>query len=538
MTLQSLEVDCSMIDFPGQLCVAISRAKTSAGLYLKDFNSRNIIPPLPHNKEMYNKQCGPCQPDLECCQGHFEDQHNIPTIEEDDDLEAAMASMNIKELVNAVDDVAMQTEASLDSIVKDVELLNLPQSFSAKLELEKIMFNVVMLETHQRQNTIITDIISNRMDDVENICQLLFSIFYKYHCEIVKKLPCGSGSYNDKVIEFTFSSKYDKTMALLFDQVTDDCEQIMWALTMQVSAFVEHVRVLAMEAGEEDVLNPRHSDTLSEEQRAKFRYIAGYCVRKILQSSVRKMTPAKVTKEKLDICRHNERKGILLNSLTRSAVTIVQVSQDEESLKEVFRKQQPGGNLTHVSDEVNTFFMLLGVDIIKQMSPSTLGKYGCSAAEVVSKNVKSNVELLNVWFQLFDSCDLEKYRDIIHELYEEVTQKFTNVLTRQWVKDVNNKQGGKKRAHRVDVLISGKKQKLSEDCEPTVHEKLQKCSDNQFKKLVKSDLVCVCSSVGANRNGNKDVLVKNIRFALQQNGEVREEDLQALSEKAKKLFRL
>ncbi len=90
------------------------------------------------------------------------------------------------------------------------------------------------------------------------------------------------------------------------------------------------------------------------------------------------------------------------------------------------------------------------------------------------------------WNDLFEPKYIEEYEDLIKDLYKDVTQKFVNVLTRQWIKDVNNKCGTKKRAHCVEVLLSNKKQKLSEPS--TVTQKLHQCSDSQLKKLLRSDL--------------------------------------------------
>ena len=60
---------------------------------------------------------------------------------------------------------------------------------------------------------------------------------------MVKKLPGGSGTYNDKVIDFTQSESFNYTWELIYDKSEENDEYNIWNLVMIVQAMAKEERV-------------------------------------------------------------------------------------------------------------------------------------------------------------------------------------------------------------------------------------------------------------------------------------------------------
>ena len=124
---------------------------------------------------------------------------------------------------------------------------------------------------------------------------------------------------------------------------------------------VEKIRILFLEK-KVDMLclsnNRMLKRIVTDTDKARVRYIAGYCVSKFKHKYVKSLkTHQFKTSQSSNSIYHNSKNALqLLDVLKESDLYIKEVTTHPDSLLDIERKQNNAGGLTNVTDEVFTFF--------------------------------------------------------------------------------------------------------------------------------------------------------------------------------------
>ena len=110
------------------------------------------------------------------------------------------------------------------NIFNDSNLSNLDVAlqFDPRGQLQSSKFSEVHFDSQQLRNESIEKIINS--SNLQIVTQTFFNYLYHFHKSIVKKIPCGSGAFNDKVIELLHSESFNHARNLLFYSAITDID--------------------------------------------------------------------------------------------------------------------------------------------------------------------------------------------------------------------------------------------------------------------------------------------------------------------------
>ena len=512
MTLDDIVVDCKLMEFPGLLCVAIGRVTSSQGLHLIDFTEKAILKPNEVDRTLYQeKETHPLHEDLQCCRRATTKSDEEKTIQiqpEVEDLENLIEQITLNDNLSHFNDESKNAAAEIapNIFTDDVSfpLLILPSDPVITDQIECTKIKEPLSDAHNSHNNSIDTLISS--PNFGHVTQILYSYLHHLHRKIIKKLPCGSGSYNDKVIDLTQSESFNYIGELIYNKCDENDEYNIWNLIMTVSAMVEEERVKENEQQKTNQPERCNESRLkNHHERAKIRYIAGYTIASVRSKYLKGLEALELnTLKKIQEWERKESFLHVMSFLTSEDSVLMNESNDKESLEETIKKQFPGGHLTHVTDEFYAYFENLTMEGIKLMGNDCVKLHGSKAPEKVTKQLMQNVEVKQLLMEIYSTRNLSSEATaLVENIHTEIVKKLCNVLTRQWATDIVQKQAKitKKRAHRVEVLIPSKKQKVDQ---------ARIKVPQHLRKLLKPDLVKIASSLSLSTNGTKENLIDRI----------------------------
>ncbi|XP_052266085.1 uncharacterized protein LOC127868386 [Dreissena polymorpha] len=428
MTLENVEIDCRSIFQPGQLGVAISRVRSVEGLRVVNFHPRYLLKPTKEVTDIMNGAGFEPQEDLSCCRktktlsmacgeqhtpmDAYHQPPNVPTSTErntdnehkkttitsytapdDDEDEDDQLDDDFNEIISALikSEAQAQTYELNDFNIQDFK--------------ENLKFKHPVTNTQVQINGIV-----DRIDE-SNLIKFVKKIYLKLNdiemdftvSDDKKSIPekCLVQFYKQLHIFLTGTS-YKMDCLMLFNTEKTFANQHM-AVCHEI---VEKIRILFLEK-KVDMLclsnNRMLKRIVTDTDKARVRYVAGYCVSKLKHKYVKSLkTHQFKTSQSSNSIYHNSKIALqLLDVLKENDLYIKEVTSHPDSLLDIERKQNNAGGLTNVTDEVFTFFFDLTGACISTVTNENLMNYGKNMHEECYNIVRNDNNMFENLLALF-----------------------------------------------------------------------------------------------------------------------------------------
>jgi hypothetical protein len=481
MTLDHVFVDCHQVNRPGQLGVAIGRAKSLSGLQIINFTPACCVKQPQCISDFYNSIApGRVADDLSCCRP---DIHDEETDEETGDVD---------ELPPAQIDVALDenSEGEFDADPSEEELMELDQMvIQATVEIEEVQmpadFNLHQFVDSVKYDNVYTPFQANvnsilsrlQTVSIDNAARFLAHEWLFMQNTFTAATNTGQVQQKDEtqayasIYQHTVSLEYKvRCKGLFASKQVQDVTPEEWDAAFLLCTGIRKL-VLSATADQVQRSKPKinlsrrlPSEGMTSGGRGKVRYVVAYCFAKVRYNH---QQSAKRLIHKLDAETRNkiqvfQAKALLLSSVCRTESQIMMESEDHASLNETTRKQNISQGLTHITDKAYEFGELLTEEVIKMQSTDNLFDYGENLHHFVLHELWEANCLWLKFLDLFHQEDelnlgsIEVHREVlIKDVFKEITCLFSKVMMKQMRKDyLAEVKKGKKPAHRKKVLQS------------------------------------------------------------------------------------
>ena len=169
----------------------------------------------------------------------------------------------------------------------------------------------------------------------------------------------------------------------------------------------------------------------------KIRYIAGWCLFKLMKKRKKGIMSTMYNRSKVHITEKLIREKEIIEHLEISQLN---ESKDQESLKEIERKQNLRRGLTHVSDKCADFFGELDNKVQKLQTSANLNIHGSKFPNFIKNVLRNDEDLKSKWTHLFLDFKKEVSSDILNSVFEEILDRYTLMSIAQLRKEYLEKK--------------------------------------------------------------------------------------------------
>ena len=456
LTIPVLAIDCFSFFKPGQLGVAVGRATTTKTLQVVNYNHEAAC--LKHPQVVYHfytQESAHLSENLSCCrESSFHCQKNLADDHGDSDDTIAYSSNTELSEENS-EDHSVQ-EQKIKKPVFEEKPIDFPWNIYTFLK-ETVSSDRL---TPQQQNlSKLADKFQENIRLIQFLKQIYGIILHMYNAE-TKTKPKNWANLYSLVHHFLTSAKFmDLCKWLCGDYaINKECNKLCSRLVLHcLSKIIEEkaATVLLNEDETEEAYEP----TDRKVYESKLRYIAGACIAKI-KYRINTMITSKLHSPKFrEIVGHLYKQQKLLSTLRITESEIMASTQNPESLSYTDFKQGASRGLTHVSDGVFDFFILLHSKITPLLSSSSINRHLDDLHAYVRRLIQCDNELEERWASLFETekTDDDIYESLLLELFHLVTNHCVKILLADRIKQFKEQiPRTKKQALRASLHGSSK----------------------------------------------------------------------------------
>ena len=468
---------------PGQLYVACSRVRSKEGLSLKGFELDHLIPPPDVVKTFYasikEMKAIDMNIDLNCCLKEncfIVESENLPLL--DINWEEDILSLEPEQIISIDnypdspgislsdnDDEFVDPQIDFDMILATLEsrdqLPPFPGSFDVKLFIEHLMID--------------TDIDVNSEDPSElkmkelavyqciiNNAQSVSFLKLQWHNLLQNFKIKANGKYDRKELTEFCSDLFDLAVS---DGLLNDFSQLI--IVPRESLKVEHytvctdiiyglgnyfLQILSSDIDEASCIPFVSITETSTENLGKVRYVMGWVLRKIIESS-RKYIHDNISSTNQAV-RSNIRLRIqqikLTESMLQSYSSLVINSNFKESLDITWLKQNRTQGLLNVSDQSFLFAVALEEKRVNLLNNSRLNQLKGDLVQNSVEHVLKDDELQNKWKELCDNVkiaieiDNSLFKNCVDTLFTKIVKKYFKMGSGEYLRDFRRNAKWKK----------------------------------------------------------------------------------------------
>ncbi|XP_070209716.1 uncharacterized protein [Littorina saxatilis] len=394
LTLERVEIDCEEVFQPGQIGVALGRARSIEGLRVVNFDTRKVLPQPSTVHDYYKVGSAEVNENLTCCRHkRFQTTYAEDTANEPREEDVPLEGMDQEPLDDDPDVDLDCTPLEFKAVLVDLTNKQVtPQQKSVSQAAKQLLMTPVLVDEFLRKvyGFMLRKILA--LSSAEKVDSRLITIFYS---------ECHA---------FLSSRQYFVLCRFLFGceaAVTDANFLVAHALVVKVRQLVVHQEARRRQPnvpGTAEKSNIRLQPDLSDapDCRAKVRHVAGYCIAK-LRERKRKALMNNIFKKgeaaEQALCDADNALDLLGQaSLTESEASAL--TSDSDSLSETARKQNVRQSLTHVTDTVYVFFECLVLTILSLQTEDNLHDHGKLLYHFVVDKVIDDVHL---WTHIFSA---------------------------------------------------------------------------------------------------------------------------------------
>ena len=448
MNLERVVIDATNVFQPGQLATAVGRVITRDGLQIVHFDP-SVVPKQPVNVTDFYDQCAEnvLNPNFTCCRENMleqdvqvdyplgpdalvveEEVENGAMFEEDSDDET---------LANELE--ALVNETLTETSVSHENIDNVPEN----------IFNEIMSEVSEDfaggetlEQYTLKEIHAAFLPD--NIKQYIANIWAKFDDSFTPLDHIGRG----KLVHKDFRSFLQKSTQY---EATDAHEELLKSLCSgNISIKSRRIAFKYFIKTQEKFLSHKETTSRPEEScdnnvvegdarsisdisKAGIRYLAGMCVAKCkfkLSNMILNNLHKRSNRDMVNAYRQ-QRNFLLEQIVTQDQIQ--SLTSAPESLQTIVRKQNLRQGLTHVSDKMFDFFLLLDNELGKLL---TMDKFKQKKGELfvdAERKVMTSTNIIEAWGEMFDSE--EEQAPVVEELMKRTILSYIHVRCNQFCKD-------------------------------------------------------------------------------------------------------
>jgi len=554
LTLDRVEVDCSNIFKPGQLGVAVGRARKKIGLQLINFEPRAVIK---HDKSMfefYNQQSNPiCDNLFDCCKIPYAVMVELlEEMQESDNDSECMSEFSGKELAEfdrmLCEDVLSTTTVETETEIENEDLSQFPLTVKdIKSCIPVILVTEEQNMIHEKLNNLITHHPNSMNILLKELFQQMSELLVK-HCGDTEKKNTDSKiwtKYYTELYQFSKSEEYIAVIEKCLNKKPDENDFTVFSKIFDyVSLFVlekktEHIK-------EKSFCNPKQESypTTDAAGLGKLRYIAGRCVAKSKFHFMQMGRNNMYQKKKLLIVSECFLKVKMLDHFTSNCADLSETSKYKETLEETRRKQNLTQGLTNINDNVLDFFVEIDKSRSLVENEKMFHLQGSNTLNFVRDHLLTSQPLFEKFKNLMQNLDLNVTyirvdealaQSCLQGLFADLIVRFCHVADNQFRKDLirsfalSKSESLRKRVVNTKTKKDSTVSKLNmayilndkSENKITSHLKLKsnisECGLSAFDNFTKKQLVSLCKAYTvkiANSNDKKTICGK-LQSAIQ-----------------------
>ncbi|XP_052271830.1 uncharacterized protein LOC127872545 [Dreissena polymorpha] len=417
LTLNRLEVDCHQIFKPGQLGVALGRAKSSEGLRVINFDPTCHVISQPEVVQLFMNQPSILEhEDLSCCRpglkGNTQEPNppGIYTLQDMQLIQESIDNVEMNENVTSQEEFDSEFDELILKISSVKDDLNLPDDLNLDQILDQIYFKNPVTAMQDHVNRIINDM--NKIKYIQ-FCKKEYA-FYSALIESSNTEPIRpftakqQTEFYSNVHAHQTSAEFRMNCLTLFEdsRFTDDHVHICFNVSNQIRKYVLQSNVERLPVVQRHISNR----SVTNESHARVRYIGSYCIAKILHKNKQKKKNNMYNLDSASISKYNDSLKLVnvLESLKVEEQYIQSITKEPESLIDIACKQYGQRLLTNISDELAIDRDCVSLDakvtaLNRECRPTLLLRHNIREQHMEVSHVNRRVtqRLLYLWIRLF-----------------------------------------------------------------------------------------------------------------------------------------
>ena len=462
ITLERVEVDASNIFSPGQLGVAIGRAKNKKGLRIIGFRASQLLSVSPEVTTFYERTPTEFTDTFECCKYSVTSIDQLITDyeqpESPSDEDSDFSDTEIYEIDNLFNDNVRPEASNTPHVtVDDLSASNLTFDFS---KLNSI-FSYKASTTRQTDIQNHLNLVKANKDFklyIGKIYEDLNSIIVSKCNDIKQKTEAKHWTaFYTELYRYTKSEKYVSYLTTMFQHPPTELD---YDASGKIVDKLEEI-ILEEKSSHmfEDSLPTTTILPISDAGLGKIRYIGGRCVAKAKYHLMKSIKP--------NLYKSNKKQSVNIafakvRMLDYVSTRTLDKSKCNETLKETERKQNLSRGLTHITDECFTFFCDLNRVRMQHQTEQYLQIHGAEALIKGKEEVLKNKMISEEWHNIFRSYKVPDAAvsitaEILNDLLLDIVSRFLKIGDNQFRKDVVRKMGKKKSESLRKKVAKGKK---------------------------------------------------------------------------------
>ncbi|KAJ8044896.1 ATP-dependent DNA helicase PIF1 [Holothuria leucospilota] len=465
MTLEEVEVDCRKMTAPGQIGVAIGRAKTKSGLRVLNFYPGQMVRQPQLIEEFYNSSSAPLQDGCFCCTRlQIKPDSRQPSASEVHHANHTQQILHADEAVEN-DETSIEFLDFFEEAIVLAQGLTLPKNVNPDHYLSDMYFE----NTYTDEQKLVNDMVP-----FLKARPVITGTFFKliYHQMVVlfnecisNENPTGSSftEFYSKVHKLVGSKLYTDYVKLLF--TTSSLSSIHYRIAFGIleklrgqvvasaalGAKESAVRYVSMIGSKTFKSSPGGDGTI--------RYIGGWCLGSLRNSKQKRVISNLYDDTNQSVVEKCHNDVLMLDSLMCTEAEARETAEDPLTLNQIERKDSLKGSLCHIHEKTFAFFKTLDKFIRKHETVEHLAIHGKDLYDVIFKNISEDESLTNTWealFEIKDDASLQKRR--ASNLLGDVVKKYLKMSAGQFRKEYLRVLKIKKsEAHRKQIKITDSK---------------------------------------------------------------------------------
>ena len=374
--------------------------------------------------------------------------------------------------------------------VEDALNFDIPENFDLNDLFENLGFKKEITESHTRINVIISQLQQHNF----KFNTFVKKVFSRMSASIKSLNIDQSGVFLESKLTtfFTHVHEYSTSLGYFMDclELFDIGGEQAFEEEHRIVCYkiLEYIREFVIEQKESE-LQPETSKLIkrfiTDSCKPRIRYVAGYCVASLRKRYVKLKQTSMFSHLSQSQLSFKEAKIALnvINSLKEEEHYLKEITCDPDSLIDIDRRQNYRRGLTNVTDSMFDFFLCLTRTCMSKLVQENLVRYGESMYNKCLDVVRGDSSLYEKFSHLvvtrlhseniedFHECtlDLSEYLENIvctsaqiHQIYNELVQKYFLVLFAQFRRDVKSALNVRKTmAHRKQIKVSTKSEKTT-----------------------------------------------------------------------------
>ncbi|KAJ8020345.1 ATP-dependent DNA helicase PIF1 [Holothuria leucospilota] len=476
MTIDCLEVDCRHMFIPGQLGVAIGRARSKEGLRVIHFKPECIQPQSAEIDEFYHTISIPLDDNLQCCKRVVQTENETMQSEEGEECTQAKTDMlhtaleyqeieSDAEMAHFMEILEEQEAYETQGKIKEAGFCPADILDSCKLasaitpEQKNLNEEIIILASHSKSVEIflceIHSVIKKKFEELvqsSNIENRNFTMFYKAFHDFMK-----SEQYHHHVQRLFFTSNVSQSQYRLAYELAEKIRSHV------VEAATKAIKSKALEKSKAT----KKTFTESPAGRATQRYIAGWVVHSLRKQKMKAVYDNLYKASSTQTVKVYHTQVEILETFTALSGD---THPQQASMREINRKNNVRKSLCNVTDQVFSLFIKIDKAIRKLETKENIGIYGQNLYKFICDSVNTDMSLKVLWEDLLP---LEVDAECAEKLRGEIILKYVKMSCAQFRKEYKRTLGIKKKeAHRKEIKMKPSRKQGQEVAEKSKTNKL------------------------------------------------------------------